>query len=108
MTTAASFDAVIHAPNRLQICALLAAVDSAEFSAVRDEVGLSDSVLSKHVKTLQDAGYVDVRKATVASRVRTWLALTKAGRAAFAGHVAALQAIIAEAPAPAGRVRESV
>ena len=33
------FDAVVHAPPRLQICGLLAAVDTMEFSAVRDAVG---------------------------------------------------------------------
>jgi DNA-binding MarR family transcriptional regulator len=94
MTTAPQFDAVIHAPNRLQICALLASVDSAEFATVREAVGVSDSVLSKHVATLQEAGYVEIRKAPVASRVRTWLALTKAGRRAFDAHVAELRRIV--------------
>jgi DNA-binding MarR family transcriptional regulator len=87
------FDAVVHAPPRLQICGLLAAVDSMEFAAVRDSVGVSDSVLSKHVKQLEDAGYVKVRKATIASRQRTSLSLTKVGRAAFAAHVAELRRI---------------
>jgi len=94
VTVTPRFDAVIHAPNRLQICALLSAVDSAEFAIVRDSVGVSDSVLSKHVAMLQDAGYVDVRKATVASRVRTWLSLTRAGRHAFEAHVAELRRIV--------------
>ena len=87
------FDAVVHAPPRLQICGLLAAVDSMEFAAVRDTVGVSDSVLSKHVKQLEEAGYVKVGKATIASRQRTSLALTKAGQAAFAAHVAELRRI---------------
>jgi len=87
------FDAVIHPPPRLQICGLLAAVDTMEFSVVRDAVGVSDSVLSKHVKQLEEAGYVDVRKTTIASRQRTSLALTKEGRAAFTAHVAELRRI---------------
>ena len=87
------FDAVVHAPPRLQICGLLAAVDSMDFAAVRDSVGVSDSVLSKHVKQLEEAGYVKVGKATIASRQRTSLALTKRGRAAFAAHVAELRRI---------------
>ena len=87
------FDAVIHPPPRLQVCGLLAAVDSMDFAAVRDAVGVSDSVLSKHVKQLEDAGYVKVRKATITSRVRTSLSLTPAGRAAFAAHVAELRRI---------------
>jgi DNA-binding MarR family transcriptional regulator len=89
----ARFDAVVHPPPRLQICGLLAAVDTMEFAAVRDAVGVSDSVLSKHVRQLEDAGYVRVRKATVASRQRTSLALTDTGRAAFSAHVAELRRI---------------
>ena len=54
---------------------------------------MADSVLSKHVRILHEAGYIDVQ-ATCASRVRTSLSLTKAGRAAYDGHVAALQAIV--------------
>jgi DNA-binding MarR family transcriptional regulator len=87
------FDAVVHAPPRLQVCGLLAAVDTMEFAAVRDAVGVSDSVLSKHVKQLEEAGYVRIGKATVASRVRTSLSLTKAGRVAFDAHVAELRRI---------------
>ena len=90
---APQFDAVIHPSPRLQVCGLLAAVDDMEFSAVRDTVGVSDSVLSKHVKQLEEAGYVAVRKATVASRQRTSLALTREGRAAFDAHVAELRRI---------------
>lgn len=95
------FDPVIHPPSRLQICAMLAAVDNAEFAAVRDGLGVSDSVLSKHVRQLEEVGYVKVAKATVASRVRTWLSLTGEGRRAFAAHLAALERLVAEAGARA-------
>ena len=87
------FDAVVHAPPRLQVCGLLAVVDTMDFAAVREQVGVSDSVLSKHVRQLEEAGYVTVHKATRASRVRTSLALTPAGRAAFDAHVAELRRI---------------
>jgi DNA-binding MarR family transcriptional regulator len=92
-TVAPHFDAVIHPPPRLQVCGLLAAVDTMEFATVRDQVGVSDSVLSKHVKQLEEAGYVRVTKATVASRQRTSLSLTAAGRRAFDAHVAELRRI---------------
>lgn len=88
--TIAGLDPVIHAPARLQICAILSATDEAEFALVREETGVSESVLSKQVKLLEEAGYVKVRKATLASRQRTWLALTSAGRKAFASHIQAL------------------
>ncbi|KAK0343021.1 hypothetical protein LTR94_019905 [Friedmanniomyces endolithicus] len=83
-------DVVIHAPGRLQICAMLSAADEVEFGVVRDGIGVSDSVMSKHVKQLEEAGYVKLRKAALGGRQRTWLALTGAGRKAFAGHVAEL------------------
>ena len=91
------FDTLIHAPGRLQICAVLSAVQEAEFATVRDAVEVSDSVLSKHVKQLEDAGYVKVRKATAAGRQRTWLSLTRAGAAAFAAHMAELNRMVAAA-----------
>jgi len=84
------FDAVIHAPGRLQICAMLSAADEVEFATVRDAIAVSDSVLSKHVKQLEEAGYIKVRKAAAAGRQRTWLALTPDGKAAFAAHVSEL------------------
>jgi DNA-binding MarR family transcriptional regulator len=92
-------DPLIHAPVRLSIVACLAAADKAEFSFVRDTVEVSDSVLSKQVTLLAEAGYVRVRKGYVGKRPRTWLSLTDEGRAAFEGHVAALTEIAAR-PAP--------
>lgn len=68
-----------------------------DFATVREIVGVSKSVLSKHLKQLEDAGYVAIDKRTLASRVRTWLALTRAGRKALEAHMAALRALMAVA-----------
>jgi DNA-binding MarR family transcriptional regulator len=92
--TFARFDEIVHAPNRLQICAILSAVSSADFATVREGLGVADSVLSKHIRVLHEAGYIDVRKSTCASRVRTSISMTAAGRTAYDGHLAALQAIV--------------
>jgi DNA-binding MarR family transcriptional regulator len=93
----AGIDPVIHAPLRLQICAILSATDEAEFSVVRVNTGVSESVLSKHVKQLEEAGYVKVRKAARAGRQRTWLALTDKGTRAFSDHMAALTRLAGQA-----------
>ncbi len=85
-------DLLTHAV-RLSIVAALAGVDRAEFALVRDSVEISDSVLSKQVAVLEEAGYVDVEKGRVGRRPRTWLRLTDAGRSTLAQHVAALQDI---------------
>jgi DNA-binding transcriptional ArsR family regulator len=88
-----AFDPVIHAPARLQIMAVLAGVQEAEFAMLRKTADVSDSVLSKHLSALADSGYVRLRKAAMDGRQRTWASLTRAGRAAFRGHVAALTAL---------------
>ncbi|MFI9380441.1 transcriptional regulator [Kutzneria sp. NPDC052558] len=91
--TEPAFDELIHPPHRLKMCAILATAQSWEFSTIRDMLDVSDSVLSKQVKVLQDAGYVTVTKAPHNSRTRTWLALTETGRAALAAHLAELRRI---------------
>jgi DNA-binding MarR family transcriptional regulator len=93
------FDATIHAPNRLRICALLDAVVEAEFGAIQERLDVSASVLSKHVSVLIDAGYVKQRKATRDTRQRVWLQLTDTGRTAYRAHITALRAIVGEQPA---------
>ena len=89
------FDPVIHAPNRLRICALLAPLEKAEFKVLREELGVSDSVLSKQLGHLEDAGYVQLRKDALGGRRRTWAALTPSGRTAFAAHVESLKKLAA-------------
>jgi DNA-binding MarR family transcriptional regulator len=83
----------------LQIAALLARVDEAEFAVIRKIVEVSDSVLSKHLSALSEADYVRLRKAALDGRQRTWASLTPRGRRAFAGHVSALQQLVAQAQA---------
>ena len=91
------FDQLIHAPTRLSIISLLAATEWADFRFIRDSLDLSDSALSKQLATLDEAGYVEIRKGFVGKRPRTSARLTIVGRAAFEQHVAALQEILARA-----------
>lgn len=95
--TRPEFDELIHAPTRLTIVSLLAATEWADFKYLRDAADLSDSALSKQLTTLEDAGYVDIRKTFVGRRPRTSARLSVKGRAAFTAHVAALQEIVARA-----------
>lgn len=89
-----SFDPLIHAPHRLRICAMLDHSGEFEFSAVREIVGVSDSVLSKQLAVLMEAGYVQQRRGVRDTRQRVWLSLTDSGREAFQGHVRALRALL--------------
>jgi DNA-binding MarR family transcriptional regulator len=92
--TTARFDELIHPSTRLSIVALLAAADQVEFAFIRDELGMSDSALSKQLATLEEAGYLELERRVSDHRRRVRVRLTQAGRAAFDGHVAALREIV--------------
>ncbi|MBO1753181.1 transcriptional regulator [Actinotalea sp. BY-33] len=70
-----------------------------ELSAIKDQLDLSPSALSKQVAALVDAGYVKQERLGVDSR-RVWLSLTRQGMKAYRSHVAALREIVADAPDP--------
>jgi DNA-binding MarR family transcriptional regulator len=95
--SSARFDELIHAPTRLAIVSLLAATQRADFKYVRDELGLSDSALSKQLSTLESAGYVEIRRTFIGKRPRTSASLSRAGRRAFDQHVAALLQLMSTA-----------
>ena len=90
----AELNDVIHAPNRLQICAFLNPLDTAEFKVLKEAIGVSDSVLSKHIKQLEDAGYVKLKKRKKDGRQHTWVGLTAKGRRAFKTHMQALEILV--------------
>jgi DNA-binding MarR family transcriptional regulator len=95
VTVTPQFDEIIHPSTRLSIVALLASADWVDFSYVRDQLGLSDSALSKQLSTLDDAGYVTQDRPTTGRLRRVHVRLTEKGRAAFRSHVAALKLIVA-------------
>lgn len=92
----AQFNPLIHGHHRLKICAVLAAMAEIEFKVLREKLGVSDSVLSKQLKTLEDADYLLAVKRTDMGRQRTWLALSNNGRNAYLNHVKALRDIVGQ------------
>lgn len=90
----AAIDPHIHPPARLQLLTTLTVVSDAEFVTLRDALGVSDSVLSKHVSALVAEGYLRSRKGVHDGRRTTWIGLTARGRKALRAHVAALRAMI--------------
>lgn len=92
--TPAKFDELIHSPNRLRIMATLAAVSEIDFATLEENVEITTQLMSKQLKLLAEAGYLAMEKRPeVVGRPRTWVALTPAGRRAYAGHVNALREI---------------
>lgn len=93
----ARFDDVIHPSTRLTLVATLAATEWAEFAYLKDQLGLSDSALSKQLSTLEEAGYLTAERRSTGRRRTVRARLTPTGRDAYAGHIAALRAIVGDA-----------
>lgn len=96
----ADIDAVIHQPVRLRIMAALVSLTTDErldFSYLKSLLSLTDGNLGAHLLKLEEAGYIGVDKTFVARKPRTFIWATDRGKAAFADHVAALQAIVGHA-----------
>jgi DNA-binding transcriptional ArsR family regulator len=90
-------DSIIHQPSRLQIMSALCQLpdgNRVDFTYLRDLFKLTDGNLGAHLATLETAGYIEVMKEFVVRKPKTFFAATSAGRKAFTGHVAALQAIL--------------
>jgi|SRR3954462_11376589 DNA-binding MarR family transcriptional regulator len=90
-------DEIIHQPVRLRIMATLNALvmdEQLEFTRLKAILSATDGNLGAHLSTLENAGYVEIEKDFVAKKPRTRVSLTRAGRKAFARHVAYLREIL--------------
>lgn len=80
---------------RLAIAVLLARRDALSFSRLKEILGETDGSLGSHLRKLEDAGYLEVRKELLARRPVTWYRLSATGRAALSRHVGALERLLA-------------
>jgi DNA-binding MarR family transcriptional regulator len=87
-------DRVIHEPARLLIATILYAVESADFTYLLRETGLTKGNLSAHLAKLEAAGYVEIEKSFRGKVPQTICKLTKAGRSAFQAYRAQLKRIV--------------
>ena len=90
-------DQIIHQPVRLKIMAALKPLpekDMLEFVRLKAIAGATEGNLGAHIGTLEDAGYVQVKKDFNGKRPRTRVALTAKGRRAFEDYVSYLRAIV--------------
>lgn len=85
-------DALTH-PVRFSLVAALNATDNMDFATLRDQLQVSDSVLSRQASALEELGIVTIKKGYVGKRPRTWLSLSASGREQWRHHLAALRAI---------------
>jgi len=90
----AEVDRVIHEPARLMIATILYTVESADFTYLLRETGLTKGNLSAHLAKLEQAGYVDIEKSFRGKVPQTICKLTKAGRSAFQAYRAQMKQIV--------------
>ena len=76
-------DRLIHEPARLKLMALLYVLDSADFTFLMGQTGMTWGNLSTHMSKLEKAEYIEVVKTFKGKRPNTMLRLTDAGREAF-------------------------
>lgn len=96
-----AIDEMLHSRARLAIVAFLAGAEEADFVAIREATKMTDGNASVHLRKLEDAGYVRVRKHFVARKPQSLYALTETGRKALLAYVAHLESLV---PAVKGKI----
>ena len=89
---------IFHEPNRLAILSeLCSATDGMTFQELKDECSLTDGNLSRHLKALEDAKVVRIKKSFSQNRPQTTIFLTDKGRDRFMEYLQALEEVLARA-----------
>jgi DNA-binding MarR family transcriptional regulator len=91
---AIELDDVIHQRVRLAILAVLMEARRVDFRYLKDTLDLTDGNLSRHLRVLEEAGYVRIDKGFEGKRPRTWASATSLGRGAFQAEIHALKVIV--------------
>ncbi|MFB3904948.1 MAG: transcriptional regulator [Acidobacteriota bacterium] len=89
---------IFHEPVRTAIMtSLLGSPDGLSFHQLREFCGTTDGNLSRHLKSLEDAGAVHIRKTFVGNRPRTTILMSRYGRIRFMEYLEALEAVLKQA-----------
>lgn len=87
-------DDVIHSRIRTSIMAVLVSVEEAEFNFLKEKVNATDGNLSVHIKKLEEAGYVSVKKFFIERKPHTKYKITGKGYKAFDLYIKQLESIV--------------
>ena len=88
-------DPLLLSELRLAIMSLLAGVDEADFTYLKEQTGATSGNLSVQIDKLSEAGYISVEKGFRGKMPRTVCRLTPTGAEAFRAYVKALRKYIA-------------
>lgn len=89
-------DDTVHQRVRLGILTIAHEAGRVEFGYLRNNLAVTAGNLSQHLGVLESAGLITIEKGYAGKRARTWVALTKEGRAALAEEIARLKLLISQ------------
>ena len=89
-------DDTVHQRVRLGILAIAHEARQVEFGYLREHLELTAGNLSQHLAVLESAGLISIEKGYAGKRARTWVTLTKAGRAALTKEITQLKLLISQ------------
>jgi DNA-binding MarR family transcriptional regulator len=87
MTRFKDLDPLLHSQLRLAVISLLAGVELAEFTYIREQTGATAGNLSIQITKLKEAGYIEVTKRFSNNYPQTLCTLTPLGRLKFNEYV---------------------
>jgi DNA-binding MarR family transcriptional regulator len=91
-------DRLIHEPARFMILAMLYVVESADFTFLMNQTGLTWGNLSSHLSKLEEGGYIAIQKEFKGKKPHTMLQLTDEGRAAFREYRRSMKQVLDDLP----------
>jgi DNA-binding transcriptional ArsR family regulator len=89
---------LFHEPNRLAIVsALCNESNGITFNQLKEECNLTDGNLSRHLRSLQRARIIRIKKSFVQSKPQTTIYFTERGRDSFIRYLEALEEVLLKA-----------
>jgi DNA-binding HxlR family transcriptional regulator len=85
---------VVHGKLRLALLSLLAGVEQADFTWLREKTGSTDGNLGAQLLKLEEAGYVAVEKKFAQRKPLSIYRMTEPGRTALSEYVQALKQLL--------------
>ena len=79
---------------RLGIMSVLMVNEYADFTTLRELLGVTDGNIASHIKALEKKGYVEVEKSFIDRKPNTRYSATKKGREDFQKHIDALESLL--------------
>ncbi|PKD20410.1 transcriptional regulator [Salegentibacter salinarum] len=79
---------------RLGIMSVLMVNEYADFTSLKELLGVTDGNIASHIKALEKKGYVTVEKSFIDRKPNTRYSATKTGRKDFQKHIDAIESLL--------------